>query len=189
MGLVEERISESIKVKEGILANDALIGYIYDAGHLVKQTFINGGKVYTCGNGGSASDSIHIAAELSGRFQKERKSLPALSLNADVAALTAISNDYSYDQVFERILSGIVNEKDVLIGISTSGNSENVYRAILEAKKHGCRTIGLLGKDGGKIKDVADIAIVVPGNNTARIQESHILIGHIICEMAEEDYE
>ncbi len=189
MGVVESRIKESIAVKERILKDEALLGQIYDAGKLVKNTFINGGKVYLCGNGGSASDSIHIAAELSGRFQKERKSLPALSLNSDVAALTAISNDYSYDQVFERILSGIVHEKDVLIGISTSGNSENVYRAIAEAKKHRSKTIALIGKDGGKIKDVADISIIVPGVNTARIQESHIMIGHIICEIAEEDYE
>ncbi|MDC7279101.1 SIS domain-containing protein [Butyrivibrio fibrisolvens] len=189
MGLVEARISESIEVKQSILADKDLLRKIEEAGKLVKQTFVEGGKVYLCGNGGSASDSIHIAAELSGRFQKERKSLPALSLNADVAALTAISNDYCYDQVFERILSGIVHEKDVLIGISTSGNSENVYRAIVEAKKHGSKTIGLIGKDGGKIKDVADVSIIVPCDNTARIQESHIMIGHIICEIAEEDYE
>ena len=117
------------------------------------------------------------------------RSLPALSLNADIAALTAISNDYSYDEVFARILSGIVHSNDVVIGISTSGNSENVYRALVEAKKHGAKTIGLLGKTGGKIKDIADIAIIVPGDNTARIQESHIMIGHIICEIAEEDYE
>ncbi len=189
MGLVEDRIRESIAVKEQILKDDELLAKIEQAGKLVKQTFVDGGKVYLCGNGGSASDSIHIAAELSGRFEKERKSLPALSLNADIAALTAISNDYNYDQVFERIISGIVHQNDVLIGISTSGNSENVYRAIVEAKGHGCKTIGLLGKDGGKIKNVADLPIIVPGNNTARIQESHIMIGHIICEIAEEDYE
>lgn len=189
MGLVEERISQSIEVKQKILKDRDLLEKIERAGKLVKETFEKGGKVFLCGNGGSASDSIHIAAELSGRFQKERKSLPAISLNADVAALTAISNDYSYDEVFARILSGIVHNEDTFIGISTSGNSENVYRAMVEAKKHGTKTIGFLGKGGGKIKDVADIAIVVPGDNTARIQESHIMIGHIICEIAEEDYE
>lgn len=189
MGLVEDRINESIEVKKNILSDTKLIEEIQSAGISVKECFENGGKVFLCGNGGSASDSIHIAAELSGRFQKERKSLPALSLNADVAALTAISNDYSYDEVFARILSGIVRENDVVIGISTSGNSENVYRAILEANKHGAKTIGLLGKDGGKIQNVVDLPIVVPGDNTARIQESHIMIGHIICEIAEEDYE
>ena len=189
MGLVEDRINESIEVKKNILSDTKLIEEIQSAGISVKECFENGGKVFLCGNGGSASDSIHIAAELSGRFQKERKSLPALSLNADIAALTAISNDYSYDEVFARILSGIVHSNDVVIGISTSGNSENVYRALVEAKKHGAKTIGLLGKTGGKIKDIADIAIIVPGDNTARIQESHIMIGHIICEIAEEDYE
>ncbi|SDH91957.1 phosphoheptose isomerase [Pseudobutyrivibrio sp. 49] len=189
MGIVEDRIAESIAVKKNILEDKELLSRIEAAGKLVKQTFIDGGKVYLCGNGGSASDSIHIGAELSGRFQKERKSLPAISLNADIAALTAISNDYSYDEVYARILSGIAHSADVVIGISTSGNSENVYRAILEAKKHGTKTIGLLGKTGGKIKDVVDIPIVVPGENTARIQESHIMIGHIICEIAEEDYE
>lgn len=189
MGIVEDRITESVYVKESILKNRHLIELIYKAGSLVKQTFVDGGKVYLCGNGGSASDAIHIAAELSGRFQKERKSLPALSLNADVAALTAISNDYSYDQVFERILSGIVRKEDILIGISTSGNSENVYRAIIEAQRHGAKTIGLLGRGGGKIHNVTDISIIVPSDITARIQEAHIMIGHIICEIAEEDYE
>lgn len=189
MGLVETRIEESIEVKQKILHDTDLVDRIEEVGKLVKKTFKDGGKIYLCGNGGSASDSIHIAAELSGRFQKERPSLPALSLNADVAALTAISNDYGYDQVFSRILSGIVNEKDVLIGISTSGNSRNIYNAIVEAKKHGCKTVGFLGKTGGIIGDEADISIVVPGDNTARIQESHIMIGHIICEIAEEDYE
>ena len=189
MGIVEDRITESIAVKKKILEDKVLLAKIEAAGKLVKQTFVDGGKVYLCGNGGSASDSIHIGAELSGRFQKERKSLPAISLNADIAALTAISNDYSYDEVYARILSGIAHSSDVVIGISTSGNSENVYRAIIEAKKHGTKTIGLLGKTGGKIKDVVDIPIIVPGDNTARIQESHIMIGHIICEIAEEDYE
>lgn len=189
MGIVEERIRESISVKESILKNRELLDLISEAGNAVKQAFECGGKVFLCGNGGSASDSIHIAAELSGRFQKERQSLPAISLNADVAALTAISNDYCFEDVYARILSGIATPKDVVIGISTSGNSENVYRAIVEAKKHGSLTIGLLGKKGGKIAGVADIPIVVPCDNTARIQESHIMIGHIICEIAEEDYE
>ena len=189
MSIVEERILQSIEVKNRILEDKELVNAILEAGKMVKNTFIGGGKVFLCGNGGSASDSIHIAAELSGRFEKNRDSLPAISLNADVAALTAISNDFSYDQVFERIISGIIREEDLLIGISTSGNSENVYRAILKAKELGSKTVALLGKDGGKAKDIADISIVVPGNNTARIQESHIMIGHIMCEIAEEDYE
>ena len=189
MGIVEERIMQSIAVKESILKDPDLVDAIFKAGKMVKETFVNGGKVFLCGNGGSASDSIHIAAELSGRFEKTRDSLPAISLNADVAALTAISNDFSFDQVFERIISGIIHKEDLLIGISTSGNSENVYRAIIKAKEMGSKTIALLGKDGGKTKDIPDISIVVPGTNTARIQESHIMIGHIMCEIAEEDYE
>ncbi|MCR4755395.1 MAG: SIS domain-containing protein [Lachnospiraceae bacterium] len=189
MGIVEERIKQSIDVKKRILENKELIDKIYMAGKLVKTTFALGGKVYLCGNGGSASDSIHIAAEMSGKYEKNRDSLPAISLNADVAALTAISNDFGYDQVFARIISGIIHEGDLLIGISTSGNSENVYRAIVKAKEKGSKTIALLGKEGGKTKDIADISIVVPDDNTARIQEAHIMIGHIMCEMAEEDYE
>ncbi len=189
MGIVEERIRESISVKERILKDESLLRLIVKAGNAVKKAFECGGKVFLCGNGGSASDSIHIAAELSGRFQKERQSLPALSLNADVAALTAISNDYNFEEVYARILSGIASPKDVVIGISTSGNSENVYKAMVEAKKHGSLTVGFLGKNGGKIANDVDIAIVVPCDNTARIQEAHIMIGHIICEIAEEDYE
>ena len=189
MGIVEERILQSIDVKKRILDDEELIKDIFEAGKMVKNTFMEGGKVFLCGNGGSASDSIHIAAELSGRFEKIRDSLPAISLNSDVAALTAISNDFSFDQVFERLISGIIHKEDLLIGISTSGNSENVYRAIVKAKEMGGKTIALLGKDGGKTKGIADISIVVPGENTARIQESHIMIGHILCEIAEEDYE
>ena len=189
MEIVEERIRQSIAVKERILADKEILDAIQKAGEMVKETFKVGGKVFLCGNGGSASDSIHIAAELSGRFEKTRDSLPAISLNADVAALTAISNDFSFDQVFERLISGIIHKEDLLIGISTSGNSENVYRAICKAHDMGSKTIALLGKDGGKTKGIADISIVVPEKNTARIQESHIMIGHIMCEIAEEEYE
>ncbi len=189
MGITEDRIRESIETKERILNDKVMVGLIEKAGECVKQSLSCDGKILLCGNGGSASDSIHIAAELTGRFQKVRKSLPAISLNSDVAALTAIANDFGYDQAFSRILSGIVHPQDVLIGISTSGNSENVYNAIVEASSKGVKTIALLGKDGGKIKDHADISIIVPSNCTARIQEAHILIGHIICEIVEEDYD
>lgn len=188
MGIVEERIAESIEVKKRILESPELIKLIEEAADCVKDSLQNGGKVFLCGNGGSASDAVHIAAELLGRFQKERASLPAIALNSDMAAITAISNDYSYNQVFARMVSGILGEKDTLIGISTSGNSENIYEAILQAKQNGGKTIALLGKTGGKIRDVADIAIVVPSDCTARIQESHITIGHIICELVEEEY-
>lgn len=194
MSLTEERmkerireiIKESVTVKQALLQSPDLIWTIEQAAGCVSGTLKQGGKVLLCGNGGSASDALHIAGELVGRFQKERDALPAVALNADVAAMTAIANDYGYDRVFERAVRGLMKEADTLIGISTSGNSENVYLAIKKAKEIGGKTIAFLGHDGGKTKGIADISIVVPSDCTARIQESHIMIGHIICEMAEE---
>ncbi len=186
MAIIEDRIRESIKTKESILSSTEILKTIEDAATLVVNCLGSDGKVLLCGNGGSASDALHIAGELVGRFQKERKSMPAYALNADVATMTAIANDYGYEKVFERGVEGLMKSGDLLIGISTSGNSENVYRAISKAKEIGGKTIALLGKDGGKIKDIADVSIIVPSNVTARIQESHIMIGHIICEIAED---
>lgn len=183
---VRARINESIETKKRIFEDENLINNIEDAALLVKETLKNGGKVLLCGNGGSASDALHIAGELVGRFQKERKPLPAIALPGDAVAMTALSNDYSYEDAFARQTEGFLTRGDVLIGISTSGNSENVYRAIVKAKEIGGKTVALLGKGGGKIKDAADISIVIPSDNTARIQESHIMIGHIICEIVEE---
>lgn len=186
MAIIEDRIRESIKTKESILSSTEILKAIEDAANLVVNCLGSDGKVLLCGNGGSASDALHIAGELVGRFQKERKSMPAYALNADVATMTAIANDYGYEKVFERGVEGLMKSGDLLIGISTSGNSENVYRAISKSKEIGGKTIALLGKDGGKIKDIADVSIIVPSNVTARIQESHIMIGHIICEIAED---
>jgi len=138
-------------------------------------------KVLLFGNGGSAGDAQHIAAEFTGRFVKERRSLPAIALTTDTSALTAIGNDYGYDRVFERQTEGLAFEGDVLIGISTSGNSPNVLKALELGRKKGCATIGLSGRDGGIMNSVCDVNIVVPSLVTARIQEMHILIGHIIC--------
>ncbi len=188
MDLVKTRIRESIETKSRILEDDAIINQVCEASEMIKSSLKNGGKVLFCGNGGSASDSLHLTGEIVGRFQKERKGMAALSLNADVAALTAIANDYGYDAVFSRVVEGLMRPEDVLVGISTSGNSENVYQAIVKAKEIGGKSISLIGKTGGKIKDVSDIAIVVPSDCTARIQESHIMIGHIICELIEEDF-
>ena len=188
MTLIKERIKESVAVKERILQDESLIGQINSAFELIYECMRNGGKVLLCGNGGSASDALHITGELVGRFQCERKAMAAVCLNADVATMTAISNDYGYDRVFKRAVEGLMNPQDVLIGISTSGNSENVFLAIEKAKEIGGKTIAFLGKDGGKIRGIADIPIVVPGDNTARIQESHIMIGHIICELVENAY-
>lgn len=186
MKIIEDRIRESISTKESILSSTEILKAIEDAATLVVNCLGSDGKVLLCGNGGSASDALHIAGELVGRFQKERKSMPAYALNADVATMTAIANDYGYEKVFERGVEGLMKSGDLLIGISTSGNSENVYRAISKAKEIGGKTIALLGKNGGKIKDIADVSIIVPSNVTARIQESHIMIGHIICEIAED---
>ncbi len=189
MEIIKERIKESIEVKQKILSDEKLLEQINSAGEVMIKCLQGSGKILLCGNGGSATDSIHIAGELVGRFQKNRKSMPAIALPSDVASLTSIANDYSYDELFAREVEGFMTEKDVLIGISTSGNSENVYRAIMKAKDIGGKTIALLGKGGGKIKDVADISIVVPSDVTARIQESHIMIGHILCEIVETIYE
>lgn len=185
MELIKERIQESIGVKKKLLEDKELLSLIERAAGLIQCSLKGGGKVLFCGNGGSASDSLHLAGEIVGKFQKERKAMAAVCLNADVAALTAIANDYGYDFAFSRTVEGLMKPEDILFGISTSGNSENVYQAIQKSKEIGGRAIALLGKNGGKIKNLADISIVVPSNCTARIQEAHIMIGHIICELIE----
>ena len=179
-------IENSIQTKQKILQDEKILTDICNVAEEIRTRLMKGGKVLLCGNGGSASDALHLAAEFVGRFQKERKSLPAIALNADMASVTSISNDYGYENVFCRAVEGLMTDKDVLIGISTSGNSENVYRAILAVKEMGGIAVALLGKDGGKIKEVADYSLIVPSDCTARIQESHIMIGHIICELVEE---
>ena len=188
MDLIKARIRESIETKSRILEDDEILTQVSEAANMIRDSLKKGGKVLFCGNGGSASDSLHLTGEIVGRFQKERLGLAAVSLNADVATMTAIANDYGYDSVFSRAVEGLMKPEDVLVGISTSGNSENVYQAIMKSKEMRGKSVSLLGKNGGKIKDVSDIAIIVPSDCTARIQESHIMIGHIICELVEEDY-
>lgn len=185
---VENKIKQSIDVKSKILESEDLIKAINDAGLMMKKTLSSGGKVLLCGNGGSSTDAMHIAGEITGRFQKDRRSLPGIALSSNLASITAIANDYGYEDVFARETEGLMNPGDLLIGISTSGNSENVYRALLKAKEIGGKTVALLGKTGGKTNDAADITIIVPSDVTARIQEAHIMIGHIMCEIAEADY-
>lgn len=148
---------------------------------LVVNTILSGKKVLLFGNGGSAGDAQHIAAEFTGRFVKERKGLPAIALTTDTSALTAIGNDYGYERVFSRQVEALANEGDLLIGISTSGNSPNVLLAFEQGKKMGCNIISFSGRDGGKMKELSDVNLIVPSNVTARIQEMHILFGHIIC--------
>lgn len=145
-----------------------------------------GGKIMFCGNGGSAADSQHLAAEMTGRFIKDRAPLAAIALSTDSSALTCIGNDYSFADVFVRQVQGLGRPGDCLVGISTSGNSENVIRACEYAQVNGIRTIGLLGREGGRLKTECDLAIVVPSDVTARIQEAHIMIGHTLCGMIEE---
>lgn len=160
---------------------------IMAAGHLCAEALTAGHRVYLCGNGGSASDAQHIAAELIGRFVGERRALPAMALNTDTSALTAIANDYGYERVFERQVEGLCRAGDVLIGISTSGQSPSVNLAVAAAQALGCKTVGLTGKTGGELLGLVDVAVVVPSDVTARIQECHILIGHILCDLIERD--
>lgn len=183
--LVRERLEDSIRVKQGLLENDALLEKVSELADEIVSCIRNGGRLVLCGNGGSASDALHFAGEIVGRFQKERNAWPAIVLNADVATMTAIANDYSYDEVFSRQAEAHLTGKDILIGISTSGNSKNVLKAIEVAHKKGAKTAALLGKDGGKIAPEVDYALVVPCNVTARVQESHICLIHILCEIAE----
>lgn len=162
------------------------INVIVDIAQSIVSCYKNGGKLLLFGNGGSAQDAEHIAAELVGRYAIERKSLPAIALNINTSVLTAIANDYGYHQVFERQVDALVNKGDVVIGLSTSGNAENVIRGVLKAKEKGAKTVGFTGKGGGKLKDVIDMHFEVPSSNTPRIQEVHITVGHIICGLVEE---
>lgn len=183
--LVKERIAESISVKHQLLENEVLLDTVSRLADAIVECINCGGKLVLCGNGGSASDALHFAGEIVGRFVKERKAWPAVVLNADVATMTAIANDYGYDDVFARQAEGHLKPDDIFIGISTSGNSENVYRALLKAKEIGARTACLVGKDGGKIGREVDFPIIVPCQVTARVQECHINLIHILCEIAE----
>ena len=152
---------------------------------LCKSGILNGNAIFFCGNGGSAADSQHLAAELIGRFKKDRDPIKAIALTTDTSILTSISNDFSFEEVFSRQIDALGRKGDVLVAISTSGNSRNVKRALIEAHKMGLKTIGLLGKNGGSCKNYVDVPMIIPSNNTARIQEIHILIEHLLCEIIE----
>lgn len=165
---------------------DTLVPDIEKACQMVITTIQNGNKVLIAGNGGSAADAQHIAAEFSGRFVKDRKALPGIALTTDTSAITSIANDYGYEHVFSRQLEALAQPGDLFIGISTSGNSEVVLKAFRSATAIGCKTLGLSGRDGGKMNGLCDVNIVVPANVTARIQEMHILIGHILCKAVDD---
>ncbi|HEX6019738.1 MAG TPA: D-sedoheptulose 7-phosphate isomerase [Burkholderiaceae bacterium] len=165
---------------------DAMAPDVARAAQRLSDTLRSGGKLMFCGNGGSAADSQHLASEFTGRFVDDRRPLAALALSTDSSALTCIANDYAFDQVFERQLRGLGRAGDVLVAISTSGKSPNVLRAVQAARELGIGAVGLLGRDGGPIKPLCDVALVVPSDTTARIQEAHIFIGHTLCAMVEE---
>jgi D-sedoheptulose 7-phosphate isomerase len=182
---ITESIQHSIETKQKILADNDFTQLIRDVAQTCAETFCNGGKVLFCGNGGSAADAQHLAAEFSGRFYYDRPPLPSEALHVNTSYLTAVANDYSFDEVYSRLLKGIGAEGDVLIGISTSGNSKNIIRAFETAHEMGIITVGFTGETGGQMKNLCDFLLNVPSTDTPRIQESHIMIGHIICELVE----
>jgi D-sedoheptulose 7-phosphate isomerase len=184
--LVRSRIQRSIEVKQALLSDAAFHDLVAQAAMQIVSALRTGGKVLFFGNGGSAADAQHLAAEFTGRYLKERKALPALALHANSSAVTAIGNDYGFDLVFARQMEALGKEGDVAVGISTSGNSRNVLRALEVAKSKSIYTVALTGASGGEMKAVADCTIRIPSEETPRIQECHILTGHIICEIAEE---
>jgi D-sedoheptulose 7-phosphate isomerase len=186
MSKVKSIISSSIEVKNKILQDESFLKRIDEAANFIAATFKNGNRLYLCGNGGSAADAQHLAAEFTGRFYSDREPLPAEALHVNTSFLTAVANDYSYDQIYERAVKAHGRKGDVLIGLSTSGNSKNVLLAQEEAKRRGMTIISFTGETGGKMKDCCDYLFNVPSNDTPRIQESHILIGHIICQLVEE---
>lgn len=185
--IIKKRILQSIETKQKIAANAELITDIQLVADICIESLRNGGKILFCGNGGSASDAQHLAAELSGRFEFDRPPLYAEALHVNSSYITAVANDYTYDMVFSRMVEAAGRKGDVLIGLSTSGNSANVISAFEKANQIGMHSFGLSGRDGGKMNKVCHKNIVVPSDNTARIQESHILIGHIICEIIENE--
>ncbi|MFZ4523370.1 MAG: D-sedoheptulose-7-phosphate isomerase [Bacteroidales bacterium] len=180
-----ESISESIEVKQKILKDSLLISDIRKVAVACTNAFSRGNKVLFCGNGGSAADAQHLAAEFSGRYYYDRAPLPAEALHVNSSFMTAVANDYSFDEVYARLVKGIGKEGDVLVGLSTSGNSKNIIRAFETAREMRITTVGLTGETGGNLAALCDFLINVPSQDTPRIQESHIMIGHIICELVE----
>jgi len=182
---IKEIILESIQVKEGLLKSQ--VSSILQISTLVIEALKKGGKLILFGNGGSASDAQHIAAELVGRFKKDRPALAAISLTTNTSIITALANDFGYETVFSRQIEALADKNDIALGISTSGRAKNVALGLKQAKKMGLKTIALTGGDGGELIKLADVSLVVPSSITARIQEAHITIGHILCELIEEN--
>ena len=185
---IKEIIEKSIAVKISLLQDIEMQTTIMKCVDKIYSALKSGNKILFCGNGGSAADAQHLAAEFSGRFYLDRKALPAEALHVNTSYLTAVANDYSFDVVYSRLVDGIGCEGDILVGISTSGNSKNIINALETANAKGMLTVGMTGESGGQMKNICDLLINVPSNDTPRIQESHILIGHIICQLVEEKY-
>jgi len=183
--IIENEFSEHIKTAN-LLYN--LTDAIANASQLCIDCLKNGGKILLFGNGGSAADAQHIAAELVGRFKVDRKGLPAIALTTDTSALTSIGNDFGYEHIFSRQVDALANKKDVVIGISTSGKSSNVNSALKVASKLNCTTIGFSGQGGGEMNNICDLNLVIPSMETPRIQESHIIIGHVICHIIDQEF-
>ncbi len=188
MERIREFIRASIEVKKMVLEDDLLLATVGNVVDVITASLKREGRIYFCGNGGSAADAQHLAAEFSGRFYKDRLALPAEALHCNTSYLTAVANDYSFDVVYSRLIDGIGRKGDVLVGLSTSGNSANIVRAFESAKTKGMTTVGFTGITGGALKAVSDYLLNIPSADTPRIQESHILVGHIICQLVEEKY-
>ncbi|MDX1607680.1 MAG: D-sedoheptulose 7-phosphate isomerase [Candidatus Spechtbacterales bacterium] len=182
---IKKRLQESSDVKNMIAGNEELLSIVEKSADVITQSLKNGGQLLVCGNGGSAADAQHIAAELSGKYYIDREPLSAEALHVNTSYLTAVGNDYSYNEIFSRAVGAKGSRGDVLIAISTSGNSKNVVSAVEKAKEKGLLTIGMTGSDGGKMRGICDYLIAIPSQDTPRIQEAHITIGHIICELVE----
>lgn len=185
---IKKIIGESISVKNDLFKNEQLISKLDELSNIIVDAFRSGNKVLFCGNGGSAADAQHLAAEFSGRFYIDRDALPAEALHVNTSYLTAVANDYSFDVVYARLVKGIGKKGDVLVGLSTSGNSKNIVEAFKTAKEKEMITVGFTGESGGVMKELSDYLFNVPSINTPRIQESHIMLGHIICELVEQRY-
>jgi len=188
MDQIKDIVQSSIRVKQDVLANEEILKTVKDCIAVIVKAFKAGNKVLFCGNGGSAADAQHLAAEFSGRFYTDRDALPSEALHCNSSYMTAVANDYSYDVVYSRLVKGLGNKGDVLVGLSTSGNSANIYNAFEVAKEKGMITIAFTGLTGGTLKSLSDYLINVPSTDTPRIQESHILLGHIICQLVEAEY-
>ncbi len=185
---IKKIISESISVKKNILSDEVMLNNTIQVVQEIVNAFKSGKRVYFAGNGGSAADAQHLAAEFSGRFYTDRPALPAEALHCNTSYLTAVANDYSYDEIYARLIRGIAHQGDVLIGLSTSGNSGNIVKAFEAARVKKVITVGFTGETGGKMKPLSDYLFNIPSNDTPRIQESHILLGHIVCELVEKEY-